>query len=159
MKRIVKGITYDTDTSTMVARRRNHYPAVAGRAAETVVRVLYQARSGTFFIHHAMQAERHTSSGRLEPVERHEFEAIGREEASAWVASGDVELLSPGALGEPATPAGEPETLTTFYIRVPLSLRTRAEKIAARQELSLNAWATGCIERGVEHEETTDEVK
>jgi hypothetical protein len=117
------------------------------------VRELYQTRSGTFFIHHAMKTERQTVRGRLEPAERHELEAVTRAEAEAWVKIGDIELLSPGALGEAAEPEGEAEALTTFYVRIPLSLRNRAETIAARQGITLNAWAAKCIERHAQLEE------
>jgi hypothetical protein len=128
IKRIIDGLTYNTDTATKLARRRE----------EMVFTDLYMTRGGGFF-------EERTD---LQSGERPTIEPLTRDAAQEWILKGEVELLS-DYLAEPPELEGDGATKTeaTIYIRVPTSLKQRVDAAASSASLSTNAWAIRCLER------------
>jgi hypothetical protein len=59
---------------------------------------------------------------------------------------GEVELLA-DVFADPPEAAAEDAPGATLYIRVPASLKDRADRLARDEEVSLNAWAMRCVER------------
>lgn len=141
MKRIINGVTYNTDTATRVARSEwnvNNDTEAVG--------TLYQTKGGGFFVHIETTEDRGENL-----VRKHEFEPMTRDEAQAWVLEGQVELLADNVFPEPPEPdAEEAPATTTVYLRIPSSLKQRAEAAAKAGGQSLNSWALRCMERCLE---------
>ncbi len=148
MKRIINGVTYNTDTSTVIAKDE----VVEGDWADggygsRTVHTLYQTRGGAFFAHaNTVQRNRDVRDNEWLEDERHRFEPMTRDEAHKWVMTGEVELFS-DVFGEPPEAAAEEAPSATIYLRVPSSLKLRLEKLAADANISLNSWLTRCVER------------
>jgi predicted HicB family RNase H-like nuclease len=152
MKRIVNGVTYNTDTSTRLARSRLQ----GSTAAEKLVQTLYQTRGGAFFI-----VERRTvdqwDEREQESVTRTErtFHPVNSDEASRWMLEGEVHVFR-NPFGDPPEAAAEAEPGATIYIRVPATLKRDADAAAHKENLSGNVWAMRCIERCLEDTSTFD---
>jgi hypothetical protein len=159
VKRIIDGKTYNTDTSTLIARSDyeeiNYDEVVIARYAYS----LYQTRGGAFFIDTA------TTTNRKDPrteewaeVERHEFGAMTREEAARWVLTGNnVELLH-DVFGEPPEAVEEAAPGSTVYLRIPTSLKEQMEAAAVAQKLSVNSWLMRCAEGCIASQKTKELV-
>jgi predicted HicB family RNase H-like nuclease len=154
MKRIINGVTYNTDTSTMIARAEEIEPGWKdGTGGDRDVLTLYQTRLGAFFIHRDTVSLRRGIRGEWEEDEHHTFDAMTRAEAHKWVLGHDgVELLS-DVFEEPPEAAEETSPGATLYIRVPSSLKDRIEAAAASDKLSVNAWAIRCMEGCVAYQQ------
>ncbi len=141
MKRIANGVTYNTDTSTMVAR----FEQLAddyNPTSRTVV--LYQTRGGAFFLHD--QEEWHIKEdGEWVSKISDSFAPMTYEEAHKWVLSGDVEIIG-DVFPDPPEASAEDKPGATIYVRVPQSLKERIDGAAAKVDLSINAWAMRCLE-------------
>lgn len=147
MKRIIDGVTYNTDTSTVIARAELADDDWATKGGDRMVQTLYQTRGGAFFIHiDTTTVRRSLRDNGWEEVERHEFEAMTRDQAHRWVMEGQVELLH-DVFGEPPEATEEAAPGATLYIRIPTSLKDRLELLAKQEGLSLNAWTMRCVER------------
>lgn len=147
MKRIIDGVTYNTDTATLIARSEWVETYFNGNPPdERHDRRLYQTRGGAFFVHTQTETERQNFHGDWEPVTRNEFDPLTREEAHNWIMEGNVELLN-DVFGEPPEAAEEAAPGATLYIRVPSSLKDRIETLAKNDGVSLNAWTMRCVER------------
>jgi hypothetical protein len=59
---------------------------------------------------------------------------------------GEVELLN-DVFGEPPEAAAEEAPGATLYVRMPASLKDRAEEQARDEGVSLNTWTMRCVER------------
>lgn len=142
MKRIIDGVTYNTDTSTLLAKSAysteyNHveYPC-EGR--------LYQTRGGAFFVHEIVDFG--YDQDRDEHITKDRAEAFSAAEAQKWIMSGDTEVFH-NPFEDPPEAEAESEPSATIYVRVPASLKHRLEQSAKAEKLSGNSWAIRCIER------------
>jgi predicted HicB family RNase H-like nuclease len=145
MKRVVNGVSYNTETSTEVAK----FDLQDDGEGNTVVEVLYQTRGGAFFTYgfrRTVSLDPSVPDGRFEK-ETTTFSPLSREEAQDWVMTGNVEVYSDifGDMPE-AVEAAHPES--TIYVRVPTSLKERIEAAAKAAGQSVNAWALRCLENG-----------
>lgn len=90
MKRIVNGVTYNTDTSTRLAEARWEVDDNEG-----VFGTLYQTREGAFFVDQAITKEVWNEyERRTETQIEHVFEPLSPEGAREWLLEGDVEIFS-----------------------------------------------------------------
>ena len=138
MKRVIDGVTYNTDTATKVATWEyeddNHYDTVA---------TLYQTRGGAFFAVHVWEVPDSNDIPRSKVY----FEAMSRDELQRMVERGDnLTILNSGILEEPPEAEAEEAPGATLYIRVPTSLKDKIEAAAGDEKLSINAWAMRCME-------------
>jgi hypothetical protein len=145
VKRIIDGVTYNTDTSTIIASNRQFAPEWGNRPEETIERSLYKTRGGAFFIVITTQTTKKNIYDDWEPVERIEFAPVTRDYAQDWVSKGEVEVFD-DSFGEFPEAAEEALTSATVYIRMPTSLKARLEALAERDGVSLNAWMMRCAE-------------
>lgn len=129
MKRIINGVSYNTDTATVVA----WYDYVGDEGIEREATV-YQTRGGGFFVVHSWEED-----GRR----RHSFEPTDR--------SLIADMIGPSALQGQQS---EPEA--TIYLRVPASLKKRIEEHAKLEGLSVNSFALRCFERCIGRSRGTD---
>lgn len=142
MKRILDGLTYNTETSTLLAKagwdlddRRSPYNGVACEGR------LYQTRGGAFFLV--------TTINLGELQEKVEFAPMTAERAQAWLLEGDVEVYR-NAFEDPPEAAAETETGATIYIRVPAALKRDVDEAAGDAKVSGNVWAMRCVEHCLE---------
>jgi len=144
MKRIVYGVTYNTDTSTALAQSKS---GDQNQAEGVIVGTLYQTRGNAFFVHQErirrvwnMREERHEE--RTDDT----FLPLSADDAQRWIITGDVEVFH-NPFEDPPEAVAEPEQSTTLYIRVPSSLKRRVDEAARDDLLSGNVWAMRCLER------------
>lgn len=134
MKRIIDGVTYNTDTATAVARWE-----YKGEDDLDTDAILYQTRGGAFFIVHTWQ------TGGKEKVY---FEAITRDGVQRLVERTDnLIILNDEILSDPPEASEEQSPGATLYLRVPSSLKEQAEASAKSDRVSVNVWAMRCMER------------
>src|SRR5688572_18178340 len=131
MKRIVNGVTYNTDTSSMLARWEWEEADYNHVVTEFGTDVLYQTRGGAFFLHKE-KTKREWNEVEREHVERvrHEFVPLSPEEASKWLMEGDVEVIN-NPFDDPPEAKAEAEPGATLYIRVPGALKRRVDEAAS----------------------------
>lgn len=152
MKRIVNGVTYNTETSTAVARSE----WTDSSDGQEHVMVLYQTRGGAFFFD-----EQETKSvwnereGRHETKMSHVFTPVSPADAQKWMMEGDVEVFS-NPFDDPPEAAAEADTGATIYIRVPSSLKRRVDEAAKGEGLSGNVWSMRCVERCLDERSRAD---
>ncbi len=151
MKRIIKGVTYNTDTSTLIAQVEGKYLSHEDGIEYDYLDKLYQTRGGAFFVHEHLEGVYHDQEeGEWRTKRSDTFTPKTHEEATAWLHETDnVEIFS-DALGEPPEATAEQDTGATIYIRVPASLKARVDQAALNQKLSGNAWAMRCVEKCLE---------
>ena len=143
MKRIIDGLTYNTDTSTLVARsewtlwdeRSPHYGAECEGK-------LYQTRGGAFFVVTTI----HTQNRDREPVDKVECDAMSAERAHKWMLEGDVEVIH-NPFEEPPEAEAEDEPGATIYVRIPAALKRSVDEAVREAKVSSNVWAMRCIEK------------
>ena len=142
MKRLIDGVTYNTDTATLLAR--SEYEGDWNNKECPIKGELYRTRGGAFFI------VEHVTVGLLDKGEPEETDDIrtrflksSDDGALRWINTGDVEVfLNPF---EDKVP--EDETEGTVYVRMPANLKRRIEVLAESAGLSANAWAIRCFEQ------------
>jgi hypothetical protein len=135
MKRIIDGITYNTDTSTPVARYRYKDHIACDRQA-----TVYQTRSGSFFIVHRWDDDGEAQAS---------VEAISRKTLMGLMKRrGGLGILNQDSLNRIYKAAGDHDRPATLYVRVPSALKTQVETLAKKEDMSLNAWIMRCMERG-----------
>lgn len=150
MKRIINGVTYNTATSTALAR--SSWDGNRGRITGT----LYQTRGGAFFVHGEEKFERwNEREDKAEEVTEHWFDPLGPEGAHEWIMEGEVEVFH-NPFDDPPEAAEEAEPGATIYIRVPASLKQRVEEAAREAKLSGNVWSMRCVERCLEQKSLYD---
>lgn len=147
MKRVIKGKTFNTDTSTMVAR----YEYEDDKGYDTTAKV-YQSRGGAFFIVHSWREVDNFG----EDLTKHYFEESSREEIERMIARGpeSIEVIDESALALPPEAQAEEEPAATAYLRLPVALKNRIEAAAKEAGLSLNAWAIRCFENCCDRDRT-----
>ena len=150
MKRIMNGVTYNTDTSTVLAQSEWKQENERGESR------LYQTRGGAFFVHNCITENWYDEEER-EWRERtsDEFLPLSPEKAQAWIMDGDVEVHH-NPFGDPPEAEAEPDPASTIYVRVPASLKDRVDRAAEAKNLSGNAWAMRCIEQCLEDKDLDD---
>lgn len=148
MKRVIEGKTYNTDTSTKVAK----YEYVDDKGFDTAADV-YQNRGGAFFIVHTWSEVLDSGYAAIEQreweekTEKYYFEPIAREGVEQLIArQNNIEILDERALAVPLEAEAEPEPSSTVYLRLPSALKSRIEAAARESDQSLNAWAIRCFE-------------
>jgi hypothetical protein len=151
MKRVIDGKTYNTDTSTIVAR----YEYEDDKGYDTVATV-YLNRGRAFFIVHEWSEVVDSGYASIEnrvwetKVEKHYFEPITREGVEQLITrQNNIEILDEAALAVPPEAEEEGEPSATAYLRLPVALKNRIEAAAKKHGLSLNAWAIRCFERSM----------
>lgn len=147
MKRVINGLTYNTDTSTLIAKTTEVDEATYGRSEVRTERSLYQTRGGAFFIHHRIEGERKDIHNNWVISTENVFEPVERDFAQKWITEGEFELFNDQVFGQP--PEAEEEAIpgSTIYLRVPAGLKSNLDQIAKEEGMSLNAWAMKCLER------------
>jgi hypothetical protein len=144
MKRIVNGVTYNTDTATRLATSR--WENDDGK----VVGTLYQTRAGAFFVDEETTSEVwNESERRTEERIQNAFRPLSPDRAHAWLMDGDVEIFR-NPFDDPPEAAAEAEPGATIYIRVPASLKRGVDEAAKEAGVSGNVWAMRCVERCAE---------
>ncbi|MDA9465347.1 hypothetical protein [Bradyrhizobium sp. CCBAU 53415] len=144
MKRIVNGVTYNTETSTALAESRWE-----GDDDERFG-TLYQTRGGAYFVDVEVTAQVwNQRAAAMEQKVTHVFEPLSPEQAHQWMLEGEVEVFH-NPFEDPPEASAEAEPAATIYIRVPASLKQRVDEAARGAKLSGNAWAMRCIERCLE---------
>ena len=154
MKRIIDGVTYNTDTSTRLAK--SGYEALYNNEPYECVGTLYQTRGGAFFIDEAIDLG-HDEDGEREI--RNRFKALSAKGAEEWLMTGDVEIIH-NPFSDPPEAEAEAEPGSTIYIRVPSALKRQVEEAAKEANLSVNSYALRCLENTIrdEHEWTIDKM-
>jgi len=146
MKRIVSGVTYNTETSSVLAsweweEGENQVTTEFGTD------VLYQTRGGAFFLHKSKTTSEWDEGERAyQKRTKDEFVPLSPEQAHAWLLEGDVEVIS-NPFDDPPEAATEAEPGATIYIRVPASLKKRVDEAAGAEGVSGNVWSMRCVER------------
>lgn len=134
MKRVIDGLTYNTDTAAVAARYE--YVDEKGYDVEATI---YCNRGGALFIVH-----------KWAPGDqwRYHFEPTTRDEIQRLIEKGtQIEIVDEAILSEPPEAVAETEKGATIYIRVPASLKRRVDEAADADGLSGNVWAMRCVER------------
>ena len=147
MKRVVNGISYNTDT----ALRLGFYREVEMQGPTT----LYQTNGGAFFLQFEMETSVWNESSRAnvtvkEPI----FRPIGPGHAKDWLSQTGVEVFH-NPFKDKLSDTSEREPGGTLAVRVPATLKRAVEQAAKNAGISGNAWTMRCIERGVRDDELT----
>jgi HicB family len=138
VKRIIDGVTYNTDTSTRLAN--SEYEADYNHQDRPCQGTLYQTRGGAFFVWETIDLGIDADG---DAITRERFKALSAKEAESWIMTGDVEVFH-NPFGEP--PEAEAEPGATIYLRVPAALKKRVDAAATKASLSANSWAIRCLE-------------
>jgi len=144
MKRIIEGKTYNTDTSTKVARweykDQDEYETIA---------TLYKTRGGAFFIVHEWEVKIEGKRGYEDEIkEKVYFEAMSREEVARLIQKqNNLEIIDTSILNEPPEAEEEDKPESTVYVRMPTTLKDRIEILSNAAGISVNSWAIRCFER------------
>ena len=147
MKRIINGVSFNTETSTEIAKYE--FDDVDGGEQRTGFETLCQTRGGAFFTHsyQRMVTQDETAPGGQIVKETSGISPMTRDEAQDWIMTGNVEVFS-DIFGEIPEASDEVNTESTIYVRVPTSLKDRIEAVAKGAGQSVNAWALRCLESG-----------
>jgi hypothetical protein len=144
MRRIVNGVTYNTETSTALGR--SQYDGNYGAVEET----LYQTRAGSFFVDEKVTRQVWNKRERDHEVKvAVNFIPMSRERAHKWILNGNVEIFC-NPFDDPTEATKASDWGATIYIRLPPSLKKRVYDAARDSELSANAWAVRCVEHCLE---------
>jgi hypothetical protein len=153
MKRLVNGVTYNTDTSTALAT--SSYENDEGEVEAT----LYQTRGGAFFVvaeSTKLVWNERTREQETKPITT--VEPLSPEKAHEWIMTGEVEIINKSPFDEPPEATAEAEPGATIYIRVPAALKSEADKAAKEAKVSGNVWAMRCIERCLERPQLPEDL-
>ncbi len=141
MKRVINGVTYNTDTSTLLAEKQTegYYNP---RHWDDCIERLYKTRAGHYFL--AAEFDFGRPVGAFEQDIRYTCRPLSEDEVRGWIAKGDVHVHH-----DPFAPLADDGTPTAFLLRLPPALKQRLEQAAKDAGLSGNAWAVRCLERCV----------
>jgi hypothetical protein len=144
MKRIVDGLTYNTETATLLATSEwtdgNQSSSYYGCECEGE---LYQTRGGAFFL----VTTTHIPEDRdREARDKTEFEPMTAARAQGWLLNGEVEIVT-NPFDEPPEATAEEEASSTIYLRVPPAIKRDVDAAAAKAGVSVNVWGMRCIEQ------------
>jgi predicted HicB family RNase H-like nuclease len=141
MKRIIDGVTYNTDTSTRLAK--SQYETLYNHESCECEATLFQTRGGAFFVHEKVTL---WDKDYEDESTKNRFHALSANEAQAWMMTGEVEVFHT-PFGEPPEAEAETESSATLYIRVPVSLKQRLDLAAQKSKLSVNSFMIRCSEK------------
>jgi hypothetical protein len=142
VKRVVNGVSYNTETSTKLGECR----------WEEGKGVLYQTRDGAFFVDEETTFLEWNERERTEDEKVvHRLVPLSPERAKEWLLEGEVEVFH-----NPFEKATEAEPEATIYVRVPASLKRRVDETAEEDKMSTNAWVMRCLELCLRAKELTD---
>jgi predicted HicB family RNase H-like nuclease len=143
MKRIVNGVTYNTQTSALIARWQQ---AAGDRDPTSKTIDLYKTRGGAFFLHtREAWHVRNDETNEWEQKYREGCDPMMRDEAQKWVMKDNTEIYDDREFGLPPEAAAEEVPSATIFARVPQSLKARVDAAAGAANLSINAWALRCM--------------
>jgi hypothetical protein len=141
MKRLIDGVTYNTETATLLARDEGEWGSWAQQVDLPIVETLYQTRSGNFFISEEITIGENEDGNE---ITKYRFKALREEAARSWMMKGaNIEVFR-NPFEEKFS---EDETEGTIYARIPASLKRKIEESAKADDLSANAWAMRCFEK------------
>ena len=143
MKRIIGGVTYNTETSTKVAYKRTFNES----EDEDEDHTLYITRRGAVFVH---------VHDRFDEVAGR-FEAMTKREAQDWILIGDVEIFQDNFLDEPPE-AEEVEASgqqAAIYLRMPMVLKKSIENRSEKTNQSVTAWILRTLEERLREEDSS----
>ncbi len=144
MKRIIDGLTYNTDTSTAFATYE--YENDKGYDVDATI---YQSLGGALFVVHRWETKDKTY--------KYHFEAITRGEINMMIERGtQIEITDESVLETPPEAAVEAEAGATIYVRVPASLKRRVDEASRDEKISGNQWAMRCMEKCLDEREIRD---
>jgi len=132
-KRLIDGVTYNTETATLLAR--STYEGDWNNFAWK----LYQTRGGAFFI--VEEGKRHGQDGA--PVTKFRFQKCSESAARGFVYNSKAEVL----FNPFENRITDDEAARTVYVRVPVSLKRQIEAAAEAESLSVNSWALRAFEK------------
>jgi hypothetical protein len=142
MKRIINAKTYDTDMATLVAENTQH-----DNRGQTVRTALYQANDGAFFAVDEIERE-HRHNGDWHTRTSYEWEVVGDAgdarrfcEKRGLTIFENIEDVLPEATFD--------HSAGTISVQLPSSLRSVMMAESKKQNISLNAFALRCVERGL----------
>lgn len=140
MKRIIDGVTYNTETSTALAK------SIWDDEFENTG-ILYQTRGGAFFAHvNTLEKRWNEREGESYLQEIDIFEPMSADKAHEWIMTGEVEVFS-NPFDDPPEATADTEKGSTIYLRVPISLKQRVDEAAGEMKSSANTWAMRCVEQ------------
>ena len=142
MKRLMDGVTYNTDTATLLAK--SEYQGDWNNEECPVEAELFQTRGGAFFIVEEIDVSNTKPYADCEGYSsKTRFQKCSEDRAREWFKTGEVEpILNPFEDKD-----SNEETTGTVYTRVPIALKRRIEELAESAGLSANAWAIRCFEQ------------
>jgi hypothetical protein len=138
MKRLVDGVTYNTNTATLLAE--SEYQVDWNNRECPTLGLLYQTRGGAFFIaEYITIGEDHDG----EDVHKIRFLKCSEDGARLWINTGKAEVhLNPFEDKD-----SEKETTGTVYVRMPVALKRQIEAAAEAESLSASSWAMRCFKK------------
>ena len=143
MKRIINGLTYNTETATKIAKYEyDHRPD----QDEAGYYMLYRTPGKAFFLHFHRTVQMHDETdgdGKSVRV-TNDFSPMTWEEAHDWLLSGNFELFS-DILGELPEASAEDNPGVTIYLRAPISFKEQIEAAAGAVGQSVNDWVLQCL--------------
>lgn len=140
MKRIVNGVTYNTDTATALGRS-------SWEDDGKVVETLHQTRGGAFFVHREKDVSVWNEKDRATLTSKeHSFQPVSPDAAHSWMMTGEVEVFR-NPFDDPPEANAEKDPGATIYVRVPSSLKRAVDEAAAIEKVSGNVWSMRCLER------------
>ncbi len=142
MKRIINGVTYNTETATLI-----YTDALEGswNDLKWLSESLYKTRSGRFFLHGegGAMTKYGKAVGTNSWIGGEEIIPISEDYARRWL----EQFEAPDEICPELFPGGEDtETESVIYLRVPSFLKTKLEAKAKEQGKSLNALLMRTIE-------------
>jgi predicted HicB family RNase H-like nuclease len=143
MKRIIDGVTYNTDTSTELASLK--YKAEYRHESYPCDGVLYQTRGGAFFVVLKIDLGR-DELGKAKSTIR--FEAMSDKAAHDWIKAEDTKIFN-NPFDKPPKAMAERDPSATAYTRLPVSLKQRIDEAAQAENLSTNSYVIRCLETGL----------
>ena len=156
MKRIIKGVTYNTDTGTKLAKHDFDYPIEVEGDPENPMEsngtcTLYQTRGGAFFIVEEQKWVKDPYSDDYEVTnEFATLRPVCTDDAQSFIVSNshDVDVFH-NPFADPPEAEGDQkhQTEATIYARVPASLKARIEEVSDMNNLSMNSYVIRCLEK------------
>ncbi|MBK5960280.1 hypothetical protein CCR97_19035 [Rhodoplanes elegans] len=146
MKRIVNGVTYNTDTSVKIGRY-----CFENDDNVDCVATLYQTRGGAFF--EVEEGAKKVWNQREQKEQAREYSTVtpmSVEQAQKWILEIDNVEIFQNPFGDPPEAAAEDSPGATIYVRVPESFKRRIEREATENKASVNNWMMRCAERCME---------
>jgi hypothetical protein len=137
MKRLVDGVTYNTNTATLLAE--SEYQVDWNNREYPTLGHLYQTRGDTFFIAEYITIGQDHGG---EDIHKIRFLKCSEDGARLWINTGNVEVHL-----NPFEEKGSEETTGTVYVRMDAALKRQIEAAADADGLSVNSWAMRCFEK------------